>query len=68
MPVAEAVEIVRGGAGSQFDPLVVEAFLDVLDEIERIRRARAPQSAHPARGVTRVGTAGASAPLPLATV
>lgn len=34
----EAVEAIRKGAGTQFDPRVVSAFLDSIAEIEEIRR------------------------------
>ena len=67
MPVAEAVGIVRAGAGSQFDPVVVEAFLDVLDDVERIRD-RAPHGPEPVRGGPHVGAPKVSAPLPLGAV
>ena len=36
-PEEEAVEYIRNGAGSQFDPRVVEAFMAHLDEILAIR-------------------------------
>lgn len=37
LPEAEALLMIEGGAGSRFDPKVVEAFLDSLTEIRRIR-------------------------------
>ncbi len=33
MPIDKAVSIIREGAGSQFDPDVVDAFVDALDDI-----------------------------------
>lgn len=42
LPHAEAVDLVKGGAGTQFDPAVVDAFLRIQDKFEQIRRAHAP--------------------------
>jgi diguanylate cyclase (GGDEF)-like protein/putative nucleotidyltransferase with HDIG domain len=40
MPREKAIEFIRGGSGTQFDPRVVEAFIAILPEVEtRIRRA-----------------------------
>ena len=36
-PLEKCLAIIREGRGSHFDPRVVDAFFDVLDEIERIR-------------------------------
>ncbi|HEV2062521.1 MAG TPA: HD domain-containing phosphohydrolase [Solirubrobacteraceae bacterium] len=47
MPVADALEILRAGSGTQFDPRMVEAFIDVLDDVERIRTETAPAAAQP---------------------
>ena len=43
-PVEEAVEYIRNGAGSQFDPAVVEAFSAHLDEILAIREKYSDES------------------------
>jgi HD-GYP domain-containing protein (c-di-GMP phosphodiesterase class II) len=40
--VDDAVEAIRNGAGNQFDPRVVEAFLASLDEIREIRSRYSP--------------------------
>jgi putative two-component system response regulator len=37
LSVAESLEIIKQGRGSQFDPDVVDAFLDVIDEVLSIR-------------------------------
>ncbi len=37
MPTAEAVELIRAGRGSQFDPQVVDVLLDDLDEALALR-------------------------------
>jgi PAS domain S-box-containing protein len=37
MPLEEALEVMREGRGTQFDPLVVDALLDHLDEALKIR-------------------------------
>ena len=37
-PVERALDVIRDGKGKHFDPLVVEAFFDVIDDIEQIRR------------------------------
>ncbi len=34
----ETVKIIKEGAGTQFDPKVVEAFVDNMDEVERVLR------------------------------
>lgn len=36
MPFAQAVDIIREDAGSHFDPLCVEAFLDSLGEVKKV--------------------------------
>ncbi len=51
LPLDDAVDIVREGAGSHFDPDVVRAFLACLDEILAIRReAGARGGARPEAG------------------
>ena len=37
-PVDKALELIRDNRGRQFDPTLVEAFFDVIDDIETIRR------------------------------
>ncbi len=37
MSVAQAVEELRAGAGTQFDPAVVEVFLEGLGALGRLR-------------------------------
>lgn len=37
LPVSDALEVVRQGSGSQFDPAVVQAFEAVLSEIDQVR-------------------------------
>ncbi len=41
LPHSEAVEIIKKDAGTHFDPRIVEAFLDVADEFDRIRETKA---------------------------
>lgn len=40
---AKTVEIIKGDAGKHFDPDIVEAFLEVADEFDKIRAAKADQ-------------------------
>lgn len=44
MSVPEAVDVIREGRGTQFDPMVVDAFLDILDRVVAVhhRHADAP--------------------------
>lgn len=37
IPIGPAVEVMRRGKGSHFDPAVLDAFLSALDEVEAIR-------------------------------
>jgi putative two-component system response regulator len=43
MSVMEAVEVIRQGRGTQFDPEVVDAFLDILDEVVAVQRRHADE-------------------------
>jgi diguanylate cyclase (GGDEF)-like protein len=45
MPFAEAVECMRDARGSQFDPLVLDLFLDALDDIRAIAEGRSLETA-----------------------
>ena len=36
--VEKALDIIREGAGTHFDPLVVQAFLDAEDEVRRVQK------------------------------
>jgi putative two-component system response regulator len=45
LPYEEAIALLRDGRGSQFDPRVVDAFLEADDEIRAIMRARTTPSA-----------------------
>ncbi|MCA0241381.1 MAG: response regulator [Proteobacteria bacterium] len=38
MPHREVVELVAAGRGTQFDPLVIDAFLNLTDEFEKVSR------------------------------
>jgi HD-GYP domain-containing protein (c-di-GMP phosphodiesterase class II) len=38
LPLERAVEEIRGGAGTQFDPAVVRAFLELVEDDERFRK------------------------------
>jgi HD-GYP domain-containing protein (c-di-GMP phosphodiesterase class II) len=42
MSVAAAVEILREGSGTQFDPRAIDAFLQQLDAIVALRAAAQP--------------------------
>lgn len=48
-PIAhtECVDIIRSEAGKHFDPAIVETFLLIHGEFERIRASHAEQQAHP---------------------
>ncbi len=48
MPIEKAVEIIRAGAGEQWDPKVVEAFLTSLSDLLEIRNSYRP-TAKPTR-------------------
>ncbi len=41
-PIEKALEIIEDGAGKQFDPKVVEAFVDSLDQVELILKKYNP--------------------------
>lgn len=43
MPVDKAVEILRGGSGSYWDPALVTAFVDNIDAIDAIRLSHEPR-------------------------
>jgi diguanylate cyclase (GGDEF)-like protein/putative nucleotidyltransferase with HDIG domain len=46
MPREKAIEFIRGGSGTQFDPRVVEAFIELLPDVEeRIRQIELPEEA-----------------------
>ena len=36
-PVEQAVEMIRAESGKHFDPVVVKAFLDSLEEIQQVK-------------------------------
>ncbi len=42
MPVQEARATIEAGSGSHFDPAVVDAFLALIDEEERVQAGRGP--------------------------
>jgi putative two-component system response regulator len=42
MPIDEALTIMRDGRGSHFDPEVLDAFLDAIDDVLEIRAATSP--------------------------
>lgn len=44
MPHEKAIGILRGGAGTQWDPVCIEAFLSILPEILAIRESYQPRS------------------------
>ncbi|HEU4976113.1 MAG TPA: HD domain-containing phosphohydrolase [Baekduia sp.] len=50
MSVLEAVEVIRDGRGTQFDPEIVDAFLDVLDEVVAVQHRHADAPGHHHRG------------------
>ncbi len=43
-PLAKALEIVQEGAGTQFDPKVVEVFMEHLPEVKRVLRKYHPET------------------------
>ncbi|HET6426699.1 MAG TPA: HD domain-containing phosphohydrolase [Planctomycetaceae bacterium] len=47
IPHEKCVEIIRAEAGKHFDPAIVETFLAVKSEFERIRASYAEKEAHP---------------------
>ncbi|HZU20925.1 MAG TPA: HD domain-containing phosphohydrolase [Gaiellaceae bacterium] len=49
MASAEAVEIVRAGRGSAFDPVIVDAFLELVDDADVAAAETAPHAPAPAR-------------------
>jgi response regulator RpfG family c-di-GMP phosphodiesterase len=49
-PFEKAMDIIREGAGSHFDPLVAQAFLNAEDEVRRISEANDASAEHPLHG------------------
>ena len=49
-PFEKAMDIIREGAGSHFDPLVAQAFLNAEDEVRRISEANDESMNHPLHG------------------
>ncbi len=43
MPTDRAIEILRGGSGEYWDPTLVQALMDNMDEFERIRNEHQPR-------------------------
>ncbi len=43
-PVEKAIDLIRDNRGKHFDPIVVDAFFDVIDDIEEIRQEHQEQS------------------------
>ena len=43
MPVAEAVELMRGNAGPQFDPAVLDCLIAALPELVAVRSEHADE-------------------------
>jgi hypothetical protein len=50
LPMPAAVDIIRGEAGRHFDPDVVEAFLEILDDVDRVRQSHRDAPAGRRRG------------------
>lgn len=50
LPATEVVSMLRDASGTQFDPRVVDAFLEVLPEIESVKRSHAPDEMEPEEG------------------
>ncbi|MFO7807892.1 HD domain-containing phosphohydrolase [Guyparkeria sp.] len=46
-PVEKAIDLIREARGKHFDPLIVDAFLDVIDDIEQIRQDHQERPDHP---------------------
>ena len=42
LPLERALDEIRGGAGTQFDPIVVEAFLELIEEHDLLAQGDAP--------------------------
>jgi response regulator RpfG family c-di-GMP phosphodiesterase len=40
MPFDKAMDIIKEGAGSHFDPMIVNAFVDSADEVRKIAEER----------------------------
>ncbi len=47
-PVKKAINLIREARGKHFDPVIVDAFLDVIDDIEQIRQDHQERPKHPA--------------------
>lgn len=54
MSVVEAVEVIRQGRGTQFDPVIVDAFLDILDDVVEVHRSHADELVAPPRSLLHV--------------
>ncbi|MEL6110073.1 MAG: HD-GYP domain-containing protein [Planctomycetota bacterium] len=65
MSIEKAVDILKGGAGSYWDPHLIRTFVDNIDEVDQIRldhRPRQPPTRPaPVNGKPVIGTAGYSA-------
>ncbi|MEM8667868.1 MAG: HD-GYP domain-containing protein [Planctomycetota bacterium] len=43
MPIERAIEILNGGSGRYWDPMIVDAFIENIDEMDQIRRNHRPR-------------------------